>query len=94
MSAANPKFTKTGKARTSSDKPNYLKPQHWADERNHFWNATQRIVTYDFTGKHGVIKVHAKGFPTYTEKGRDYHNGVISDMLKNRHNLTKIANSQ
>lgn len=37
MSVANPKFTKTGRARTFSDRSPYLKPQFWADSRNHFW---------------------------------------------------------
>lgn len=93
MSAINPKFTKTGRARTAADKPNYLKPQHWADPKNHFWNATQRCLSFDH---HDPQKPRITEYtvPLYTEKSREYHNGMISKMLENIHNLTKIQNSQ
>lgn len=39
MSDANRKFTVSGRGRTFSDRAPYLKPQFWADPKNHFWES-------------------------------------------------------
>lgn len=49
MSVSNPKFTKTGRARTYSDRAPYLKAKFWSDPAHHFWETdsyTQKAKEY------------------------------------------------